>query len=60
MVWPSSLGQNGDPRDPRDDPEFLRQMEELRQREQAALQRQVRHFYSFIFQKCFFFLKIID
>ena len=27
MVWPKYCGQNGDNRDPRDNPEFQRQME---------------------------------
>ena len=44
MVWPNYQGQGGDQRNPRDNPEFLRQMAELRRREQDALHRQVGHY----------------
>lgn len=49
MVWPKYCGQNRDNRDPRDNPDFQRQMEELRRREQVALQRQVRHYFILLF-----------
>ena len=44
MVWPNYQGQGGDPRHPRDNPEFLRQTDELKRREQDALRCQIGHY----------------
>ena len=44
MVWPNYPRQGGDPRHPRDNPEFLRQTDELKRREQDALRCQIGHY----------------
>ena len=61
MVWPNTNSCRPNPGgESQESAEFQRQMEELRQREQAALQRQVSQnlFIFFLFQRRFV-LKII-
>ena len=56
MVWPNTNSCRPNPGgESQESAEFQRQMEELRQRERAALQRQVSQnfLFNFLFQKCF-------
>ena len=50
MVWPNTNSCRPNPGgESQESAEFQRQMEELRQRERAALQRQVSQFFIIIF-----------
>ena len=40
-----NCGQGGDGRDPRDNPEYRKQMDELVRREEQAKRREVRFYY---------------
>ena len=61
MVWPNTNSCRPNPGgESQESAEFQRQMEELRQREQAALQRQVsQNLFKFILFQRRFVLKII-
>ena len=49
MVWPNNTCRPNPGGESQESAEFQRQMEELRQRERAALQRQVSQFFIIIF-----------